>query len=1111
MQLIVNNLRKVYGTSTPLVATLLDDNDNPRVGVSVSFTINGVSYTRTTNSDGIARLNINLGVGDYKCTVTCLPLSKTVNVTVVDKFNVSLLVNPLTKTYGVSGGLKATLYGEHAEPLTGRRIQYTINGVSYNRTTNSDGQTSLAINLRPGTYPCEVKFLGDAEYGASSQTVNVTVKADTFIDGTDVDKKYSDAGFFQCAVYDQWERLNPVTVTLTVNGVSYTRTSGKDGLVKLNIRLQPGEYALTVRFLGDAKHNGSTLTKLVRVRSDIDTITTKADGGYTIPSNNRGFIESKIYAGFFGYQSNKKNNWIYDIPDWDLILTLEEGVNFYDIKFTNYEITETDGRVKTAKFTTPLYMDLTYGRGWVYITSPYHENFGGRVLKVDYDKSTGLYTYQCQDGRRQYISKRRMMGAGENTTVYELLQLLLMSPAWHKKGNPSKSNLVENSKKHAELLSGLHPIGDYDNLKLSPILKGDNPFKQKVGQYLAYDSTIDQITNLAKNGQYPIDVWFDPSGICHIDPIDLDKWLSQGIRLVHSDLISYKYGFDTTNILTGVTLKSKDEENASGYYDEFAELTYFFGVNFGSVDPVTTTTSSSSTGGTSSSDTSSTSNTNTVASGLMSGKKTFAVGQDNGVVPHYRLTLINKLRAAGHTVIDLGVGPNKNQSFGQTSRAKGVIDIFVCNGICCGTHHDYMLGMKSGNYKYSHVIFTWVRGDIEMSRKQAYAWDWYYGDIGLDKSITRHEFFVRYKDKMSYVNLWPDGNGSFPLSPSDWEKQCDAIVAGKFNNNSGGVVSSSSSSSNTNSNTTTTVVDTVATYNKALEAVSQSVRDLLSFEIELPLNNPVFKNLHTNQMLWTELPKEFKLRNLNEIFKIMKSWKSARGIPYQENRWYVEKLVIKHDGKGPIAKITLNPFPSSYSVYSNAVKSYAEAYDQAFKQNTTTENTSSTTTSTTGGAGTPKLGNDSTSTSAMACMTGGGYGHSGHGRNFDTCCKKGYAQQGRKYYEWARQYKSPTELAKALNNIYREASPVYYNHRFANAESTFNNGHPVGNCWDGCRLVKCCFDAAGFDCVVITGTIYGWGHGWNAIKYNGKWYTFDVLFDSRGSSTNGTNSIRAVW
>ena len=1100
MQLIVNDLTKVYGTSTPLTATLLNDDETPVSGVGVTFTINSVSYTRTTDSNGVARLNINLPIGVYQCTVQCVPLSKTVTVWVRDKYGVSLIVHPLTKTYGVAGALKCTLYGERAEVLAGRRIQYTINGVSYNRTTDNDGQASLAINLRPGTYPCTVRFVGDDEHGSSSTTVDVTVKADTFIDGTDVDKKYSDAGFFQCAVYDQWERLNPVTVSLSVNGVTYNRSSDKEGLVRLNIRLPPGEYALTVRFSGDAKHNGSTLTKIVRVREDVEGLTVKAPGGYTIPSNNQGFIESKIYTVPWEYELNKKNNRVHETPDWEAIITGNYNLN--DVRFTSYEITETDGRVKTAKFTTPLYMDLTIGRFWVYITSPYHENFGGRILNVNYDKSTGLYTYQCQDGRRQYISKRRMMGAGENTTVYELLQLLLMSAVWYKKGNPSKSNLVENSKKYARLLSGLHPIGDYDNLKLSPVLKGDNPFKQKVGQYLAYDSIIDQITNLAKNGQYPIDVWFDPSAVCHIDPIDLDKWLKQGIRLTHSDLIGYKYGFDTTNIITGVTLKSKDEENASGYYDEFAELTYFFGVNFGSVDPVTTT---SSTGGTSSSsDTSSTSNTNTVASGLMSGKKTFAVGQDSGVVPHYRLTLINKLRAAGHTVIDLGVGPNKNQSFGQSSRAKGVIDIFVCNGICCGTHHDYMLGMKSGNYKYSHVIFTWVRGDIEMSRKQAYAWDWYYGDIGLDKSITRHEFFVRYKDKMSYVNLWPDGNGSFPLSTSDWEKQCDAIVAGKFNNNGGGVVSSSSSSSNTNSNTTTTVVDTVATYNKALEAVSQSVRDLLSFEIELPLNNPVFKNLHTNMMLWTELPKEFKLTNLEKIFKILPSYKVNRGVPYQENRWYVEKIVIKHDGKGPIAKITVNPFPSSYSVYSNAVKSYAEAYDQAFKQNTTTEN-ATTTTST--GTGQARLGRDSVDTGSMAAMRGGYRGNAGDNKNFDNAAQKGYAQQGRKYYDWARQYSTPIALAKALANRFHYVS--YSNHHHSNAEQTHNGGGGIySNCWDAARYVKCCFDSCGFDCVVITGTIYGYGHGWNAVKHNGRWYSFDLCFPVTGKEWPGTNSLR---
>lgn len=39
-------------------------------GKSVTFNINGVLYTRTTDSNGIARLNINLQVGTYVITST---------------------------------------------------------------------------------------------------------------------------------------------------------------------------------------------------------------------------------------------------------------------------------------------------------------------------------------------------------------------------------------------------------------------------------------------------------------------------------------------------------------------------------------------------------------------------------------------------------------------------------------------------------------------------------------------------------------------------------------------------------------------------------------------------------------------------------------------------------------------------------------------------------------------------------------------------------------------------------------------------------------------------------------------------------------------------------
>ena len=62
------DLTKVYGTGTPLIARLLD-NTTPVTGKSLIFNINGVNYTRVTDADGKAVLNINLLPGTYPTTI----------------------------------------------------------------------------------------------------------------------------------------------------------------------------------------------------------------------------------------------------------------------------------------------------------------------------------------------------------------------------------------------------------------------------------------------------------------------------------------------------------------------------------------------------------------------------------------------------------------------------------------------------------------------------------------------------------------------------------------------------------------------------------------------------------------------------------------------------------------------------------------------------------------------------------------------------------------------------------------------------------------------------------------------------------------------------------
>ena len=62
------DLTKNYGDSSQFKARVLDNVGNPLANVMVNFNINGVFYNRTTASNGVAGLNINLIAGEYIIT-----------------------------------------------------------------------------------------------------------------------------------------------------------------------------------------------------------------------------------------------------------------------------------------------------------------------------------------------------------------------------------------------------------------------------------------------------------------------------------------------------------------------------------------------------------------------------------------------------------------------------------------------------------------------------------------------------------------------------------------------------------------------------------------------------------------------------------------------------------------------------------------------------------------------------------------------------------------------------------------------------------------------------------------------------------------------------------
>ncbi|SDA64430.1 C1 family peptidase, partial [Methanobrevibacter millerae] len=148
--LIADNLVKYFRNASQFYVTLIDGQGNPVAGQNVTMNINGVFYTRVTNENGTARLNINLNPGEYILTAIdpLTGLQMSYNITVLS----ILEADDLEMNYKDGSTFNVTVLDGQGNPLAGVSVTFNINGVFYNRTTDSNGIARLNINLMAGEY-----------------------------------------------------------------------------------------------------------------------------------------------------------------------------------------------------------------------------------------------------------------------------------------------------------------------------------------------------------------------------------------------------------------------------------------------------------------------------------------------------------------------------------------------------------------------------------------------------------------------------------------------------------------------------------------------------------------------------------------------------------------------------------------------------------------------------------------------------------------------------------------------------------------------------------------------------------------------------------------------
>lgn len=285
--IVAKDFTKIYKNDTQYYGKFTDSQGNLLKNTDVNFNINGVFYTRTTNDQGIARMNINLNPGSYILTATN-PTNgemQSVTITVLS----SIVENyDLTKYYKNDSQYRVRLLDGQGNPVgKGVSIEFNINGVFYTRTSDANGYVKMNINLNPGTYIITANYNG--------LMASNTIKVLPILVAGDLVMSYKDGSKFEVTLLDgQGKAYANKDITFNINGVFYTRITDSNGIARLNINLMPGRYIITSMY-----ENGAAISNNVIINEN-------PDAGYV-------YIDLPSYDTTTAVQSG---NYRIEVEEW---------------------------------------------------------------------------------------------------------------------------------------------------------------------------------------------------------------------------------------------------------------------------------------------------------------------------------------------------------------------------------------------------------------------------------------------------------------------------------------------------------------------------------------------------------------------------------------------------------------------------------------------------------------------------------------------------------------------------------------------------------------------------------------------------------------------------
>ena len=257
--LIEANLLGEDGSSlgAKIINLKIKSNDSKIIKELSNYTVNGLAQFNIGTLDiGLYSLEYSFEEDNaYIGSDASSSLQVNMMATKVDSKNFAMF-------YQNGSSIVAYLYDNQGKAVPNKLLSIAINGKTYKKTTNSQGKVSLTISLIPKKYVATIKFAGDENYKASLKSINVTVKTRTSkIVASNFVKYYKDSKRFVYYLKDSNNKpIASKSVSLTINGKTYKRTTDKNGKISILLNLKKKSYKATIKF--SAKYYASASKKI---------------------------------------------------------------------------------------------------------------------------------------------------------------------------------------------------------------------------------------------------------------------------------------------------------------------------------------------------------------------------------------------------------------------------------------------------------------------------------------------------------------------------------------------------------------------------------------------------------------------------------------------------------------------------------------------------------------------------------------------------------------------------------------------------------------------------------------------------------------------------------